>query len=437
MNILSTQLALYAVLMGGYAIAMQQQSVRSTGPTRTSTMPFVAEKQPAEFGKVFRSEEAEKNVENSSSGTLQLPNKLFAAYAPLAEQVKRMGPKPHHEVTIRKLVELQFKQGTPAQKDTVAKMLYEDLQKSPLERCECDDAPLKKRIELILDIMMRMQSRDKKEPLVYTSLDSQQLLQDFWAIRALQADNFKNITVNLIYTAFDPNYAHHAPAEKTYHDLMSGVEELSNRTGLKINQFDLTKKVVPGQINIFSNSYDYFIRAHLENPSLKSSIMTLVDPMSLQEVGISQEPTMLALYRELEEDDDRFADILVSFLRREGPRVYMRDDAELSIAELEERLSQLSEQDTNPATLRALLEQEFQDLSIIPMSNPLLTFRSMIDLALADQGVAYIIADQLEPITHKDIRVIVREKYDQKAFNEEIEKAEESYLQEEGYIVLC
>jgi hypothetical protein len=436
MHTAPTQWTLLVVLSGTNLVAMQQLSVRSTGPTRASTVHLATEIHQSDFEKVLRAEDVEQRDNTSSSGILKLPARLWTEYAHLVEYVKRSGLTPDHEDAISKLVELQLTCTTPVQKEAVSKMLYEDLLETSLERCTCNNAPLKKRIELVLDIMRRTYNRNKEEPIVYTSLDSRQLLHDFWIIRALQANGFKHITVNLIYSSFNPDYDHHTRTEKEYHDLMDGVEELSKRTGLAVNPFDLTKKIVTGQINIFSNAYDYFIRAHLENPELKSSIMTLVDPMILQEAGISEEPTMLAIYTDPEGDEGSFGDILIPFSRTERPRIYIQHAIELSMAGLNDRLAQLSQQQSNPSVFRELLEQEFSDIRFVPMSNPLCVYRSMIELALATHGAAYILADQLELITQQDLRVIAREQYSQESFTAEVKNAQERFLHDEGYIEL-
>lgn len=424
-----------AVLLGKDIIAMHQQSVRSIGPSQIQSIPKKAE---SELEKVLGFYLTETESSGKLSITTNLPEKLFLVYEPLAALAKESGAKLSHKDEIGKLVDLYFTRGTAAQKEVVTTMLYEDLLAGALERCECDDAPLKKRIELILDMKSRMKSRDENEPIVFTSILSGQVLQEFWTVRELQADGFKNITVNLINSDLSPEFAHHEPDEEEYYYLMNGIEEFSKRTGLAINQFDLTKKIVAGHINIFSNAYDYYIRAHLESPEFKSSFMTIVDPMNLQDAGKTEIPTVLAIYSEEQNEDEHdhnsSADILISFTNKERSRAYMQPIASEKIIELLSKISDFMKFEIDPLTLKKKLEEQFPGIGIVGKSTPLSIFREMIPLALADRGIAYILADQSEPITHHEVKIITKDHFNPEAYTTEVEAAEETYVHSEGYI---
>jgi hypothetical protein len=427
---------LCGALFEAESYAMYQQSVRSIGPIRNSLqdVPFTGE----------TGSKREKLVAVDLSNTkphssTKLPEKLFEVYAPFAKLAKKTGSKVVNKDKIERLVELNFKNGTAAQKEVTKAILYEDLLEGPLERSSSTNTSLKKRIEIILDIKSRMQNRGKNEPIVFTSIISAQVLQEYWTVRELQADGFKNITVNLINPALYGEFAHHESEEVDYYYLMNKIEDLSKRTGLPINQFDLTQKIVPEHINIFSNAYNYYIRAHLQNTDFKSSIMTMLYPMHLQNAAKTELPNVLAIYideqkEEEEENNDMFANILISFTNKKRPELYMQPIESTNIVEIIGKISDFMKYEIDPFILKKQLKEQFPEIEIVAKANPLSIFAEMITLSLAERGTGYILADQLEPIKGDDIRVITKDNFNPQAYQTEVEAAQQHYVRALGYI---
>ncbi len=383
---------------------------------------------------------------------VQLPDELFAAFVVIAEEARETGATEALKGEIQKLVHNYYKSGSSKQKETVLAILTDDIEKSPLERCDCDDAPLKKRVELILDMKQRILARNNNAPLVHTSFGSGHLLQDFWAIRELQRDGFKSLTVNLIDCEFNQELTACEDAEECV-DIETSLQEFARRTGLKVNRYDQTKKACIGCINVFSNAYDY-CRACLEQPALKSSIMTMIDPLEISEADNPEEVNMLEISltgtsSNLEQDEanlfedgdssdniELLPEIYLSLTNRAFPRIYVQGSEmeNESCMQVVQKIMELIQSETDPAALKAQLEAQFPNISIANQSNPVMIYRDLIELTLADDGVAYIIADEIEPITHNQVKVITRGEYTQDGYNAEAHAAEQKYMNTDEYL---
>lgn len=387
---------------------------------------------------------------------ITLPEELYAAYVPLAEEAREQGGLTSSTIkAIKALVTRYFPQGTTAQKETIATILCEDITPTDLQRCDCDDAPLNKRIELILDMKQRLSSHPRQMPVVHTSFGSGQLLQDFWAIRELQKDGFKHITVNFIDSVFNPMHAAGELSE-THQNLNKALIEFSKKTGLKVNRFDETHIAFPGVINVFSNANDY-IRVCLEQPSLKSTLLTLIDPLEISDATNDEEVHILSIAAIFEsdstedfsaQDQNSYAEddlsceecdnMIISLANRAHPRTYVQShllEDELSM-EIIRKITELTAQATCPVALKAQIEEQYPLLQITTYSNPLITYRDMIELTLVDEGFAYIIADEIDPITRQKVKIISRQTYQQAAYNQEAFEAELHYVEKDNYIAL-
>ena len=383
-----------------------------------------------------------------------LPDELFAAFVLIAEEAQETGTTPALRSQIKQLVHTYYKEGSVGQQETVIGILTEDIEKSPLARCSCDDAPLKKRVELILDMKQRVQGRNKNAPFVHTSFGSGHLLQDFWAIRELQKGGFKNLTVNLIDCAFNQANEHNA-TEEEYAETESALREFAKRTGLRLNRYDQTKKVYLGCINVFSNAYDY-CRACLDRPDLKSSILTMIDPLEISYADNPEEVNMLELSLtaptgcDVEEDGtdliegDGYSDedccdipeIVISLTNRAHPRVYIQGSEMENAASMQvvQKIMEILQVQTDPSAIKAQLEALFPQIAIGNQSNPVMIYRDLIELTLADDGAAYIIADEIEPITHNQVKVITRSEYKQDAYDTDAHAAEQAYMNTDDYL---
>ncbi len=376
--------------------------------------------------------------------TTTLPDELFAAYVTIIEDAASTEIGLSTKQAIKKIVDTYYKEGSAQQKERVTTLLYEDLQiyyseDFPLQRCFCDDAPLKKRIELLLDMKQRMQGQDKQTPIVYTSFGSGLLIQDFWAIRELQTDGFKNITVNVIEATAHPKYKKHTA-------LLAALKEFARQTGLHINLFDQSKKALPGCINVFSNTYHY-CGACLENPALKSTIMTMIDPHELSYADNPEEVSLVEVYltgaplEEISEEENQVhppADIIISCTNRAHPRIHVQPislEIEHNMAFIE-AASEIIRRISDPITIKTQLQAKFPNVYLAYQSSPVILYRDMIELALIDNGFAYIIADDMDLITRGAVKVIARSEYNQQAYNADAQASEAKYLRKEHYIAL-
>lgn len=137
-----------------------------------------------------------------------------------------------------------------------------------------------------------------------------------------------------------------------------------------------------------------------------------------------------------DEDCCDIPEIVISLTNRAHPRVYIQGSEMENAASMQvvQKIMEILQVQTDPSAIKAQLEALFPQIAIGNQSNPVMIYRDLIELTLADDGAAYIIADEIEPITHNQVKVITRSEYKQDAYDTDAHAAEQAYMNTDDYL---
>lgn len=148
------------------------------------------------------------------------------------------------------------------------------LQAMSFDWCSCTEAPLQKRLALILNAVKEVKKKfQSNEHIVITSLGSGNMLNEYALAIALRYIGYTSMTVNLI--DFEYKYIGSTDPEGMKSKALAQV--FAKRLNLDIH-FCLSGDIDagPGAVNVFESGFDY-IKACKNNGLLRSTVMIIVD----------------------------------------------------------------------------------------------------------------------------------------------------------------
>lgn len=401
-----------------------------------------------------------------------LPDELFTAFKVVAEQAEQMGATPELQNEIVQLVDRYYSHASNAEKQTLITIFNEDIHHPlTLDRAGTPlTAPLNKIAELVFDMKHRMSGLDKNMPIVYTSFGSGDLLIDFWAVRELQKDGFRNITVNIIDSDYifkdwdEKDADYYLATQDTVYGFAALLKQQLNlflaRQDDYLNVYDLTQPARVDCVNVFSNAYDY-IHASSINPALKSTIITAIQSIggrfTISDPSFSEnkEEKAYMLTLTLPQQDDfttgaeseesadvapdhakerpSYGDIFISFIEKDRTSVYIHESRKAESSPVLRAVFDILQSNSNPHSVKAALQEQFPEIIIDEMSNTIGVLRDLIEEALADNGTAYLLEeddDERTSFTHNQVKIITRSEYDPHAYDADARAEERIKMKE-------